>query len=367
MDATDALRRQLLAGQVIPACPLALTPRRRFDERRQCGLCHYYLASGVGGIAVGVHTTQFAIHRPKVGLYRPVLEVVIEALRAARPGPSPSPTRPPGASGHLRERPLAIAGLCGRTLQALAEATLARDLGYDAGLLSLGALPRASEAELLAHCRAVATILPLFGFYLQPAAGGRCLSLAFWRRFSEIAAVVAIKIAPFNRYRTLDVVRAVVESGREDIALYTGNDDHILLDLLTPYSFKVGTQTVRRYLVGGLLGQWAVWTQTAVRLHARCREVAQAGAPVPTDLLRLANELTDANAAVFDAAHAYAGCLPGIHEVLRRQGLLAGRWCLDPTEGLSPGQGAEIDRVCRAYPHLTDDAFVARHLAEGSR
>ena len=338
--------RALRQGVVIPAMPLALTAERRLDERRQRALCRYYLAAGAGGIAVGVHTTQFAIRGPRHGLFRPVLTLVAEEMR-----------RQEKASGTSA---VWIAGACGDTSQAVSEAELARDLGYHAGLLSLAALRDADNSALLAHCRAVAEVLPLVGFYLQPAVGGRVLSFRFWRRFAEIERVVAIKIAPFNRYQTLDVIRAVAESGRDDIALYTGNDDQIVLDLVTPFGFVVGGRAVERRIVGGLLGQWAVWTRRAVELLQACRGLSA----VPAELLRRAAELTDANAAVFDAANGFAGCVPGIHEVLRRQGLLEGTWCLDPGETLSPGQAEEIDRVCRAYPHLQDDAFVAQHRDE---
>lgn len=349
MEGIDRVRQQLAAGLVIPACPLALNQRRGLDERRQRGLFRYYVAAGAGGLAVGVHTTQFAIRNPKIGLLAPVLELAAEEMRWAA----------------ARGRNLAaIGGICGPTKQALREAKLLRDLGFDAGLLSLGALRTAAEAELLRHCRAVAEIIPIFGFYLQPAAGGRVLPYSFWRRFAELEDVVAIKIAPFNRYQTLDVVRAVVEAGRTDIALYTGNDDHIVLDLLTPFRFRHGKKLVERWIVGGLLGQWAVWTSKAVELHASCREAARSGAAAPRSLLRQAVELTDANAALFDVAHDYAGCIPGIHEVLRRQGLLQGTWCLDRAERLSAGQREEINRVYEAYPHLNDDAFVAAHLSD---
>jgi dihydrodipicolinate synthase/N-acetylneuraminate lyase len=346
MDIIKTLRERLGAGLVIPACPLALTSKRRLDERHQRGLCRYYLAAGAGGLAVGVHTTQFAIRDAKTGLFKPVLELVAEEMARA------------GRRGIRGRIPVSIAGLCGVGKQALAEAALARELGYHAGLLSLGALRKVSEAELLVHCRAVAEAIPLFGFYLQPAAGGRLLSYSFWRRFVDIENVVAIKIAPFNRYQTLDVIRAVAEAEREDIALYTGNDDNIVLDLLTSYRFRVGRKFVERRIVGGLLGHWAVWTRRAVELHAKCRRLATNQLPIPSRLLQTAGEITDCNAAFFDAAHGYAGCIPGIHEVLRRQGLLAGNWCLDPHETLSPGQREEIDRVCRVYPHLNDDKFV---------
>ena len=336
---SPAVAQALRRGLVIPACPLALTGERKFDERRQRGLVRYYIAAGAGGLAVGVHSTQFAIRDPRHGLIRPVLELVATELNRAA-GPD-----------FVR-----IAGACGPTAQAVAEAELARELGYHAALLSLGALKDDSEDRLLAHCRAVAGVLPVVGFYLQPAVGGRVLPYAFWRRLAELDRVVAIKIAPFNRYQTLDVVRAMAE--RDDIALYTGNDDNIVADLVTPFRFG-GPE---RRIVGGLLGQWAVWTRAAVKLLAECQRVAEGGGNVPADLLRRGVELTDANAAIFDAAHGFAGCIPGIHEVLHRQGLLAGPWCLDPAETLSPGQAAEIDRVCRAYPHLTDDPFVRDHL-----
>lgn len=352
MATTESVRERLGAGLVIPACPLALTARRQLDERRQRALCRYYLAVGAGGLAVGVHTTQFAIRDKKVGLFKPVLELAAEEMARAR-------SRTADAVFPVR-----IAGLCGPSKQVIAEATLARELGYHAGLLSLGALRDASEDELITHCRAVAEIIPLFGFYLQPAAGGRLLPYSFWRRFAEIENVVAVKIAPFNRYQTLDVIRALAEAGRNDIALYTGNDDNIVLDLLTPYRFRVGGRFVERRIVGGLLGHWAVWTRRAVELHAECRRMAVSRKPISPELLQWAVEVTDCNAAFFDAAHNYAGCIPGIHEVLRRQGLLAGVWCLNPNEVLSLGQREEIDRVCRAYPHLSDDDFVARHREE---
>jgi dihydrodipicolinate synthase/N-acetylneuraminate lyase len=254
-----------------------------------------------------------------------------------------------------------IGGICGETAQAIAEAGLLNSVGYHAGLLSLGALKDASEDALINHCRQIARVIPIIGFYLQPAAGGRLLSYAFWRRFADIENVVAIKIAPFNRYQTIDVVRAVAESGRSDIALYTGNDDNIIIDLLTPFRFEVNRRFVERRIVGGLLGHWAVWTHKAARLLDECHRAIQRE-EIPATLLRRNVEVTDANTAVFDAANAFAGCIAGIHEVLRRQGLLDGIWCLDPNETLSPGQAAEIDRIYRAYPHLNDDAFVRENL-----
>ena len=339
------IRKLLHRGLVIPAHPLALTAGRKLDARRQRALRRYYLAAGAGGLAVGVHTTQFEIRNPRIGLFQPVLALAAEEMDHAG-------------------RPLArIAGICGQTRQAVAEAELSRGLGYHAGLLSLAAMKQASVAELVSHCRAVAEAIPVVGFYLQPAAGGRLLPYAFWRKFAGIKNVVAIKIAAFNRYQTIDVIRAVIEAGRDDIALYTGNDDNIVMDLLTPYRFG----NHERRIVGGLLGHWAVWISKAVDLLARCRRVAERGGTVPTDLLRTSIEVTDCNAAFFDAANNFAGCIAGIHEVLRRQGLLRGIWCLNPRETLSPGQKAEIDRVYRAYPHLNDDAFVARHMEEWMR
>jgi dihydrodipicolinate synthase/N-acetylneuraminate lyase len=342
MDASEtgvALR----AGLVIPAHPLALDAARRLDERRQVALTRYYCDAGAGGVAVGVHTTQFAIR--EAGLLRPVLTLARNTVRSFE-----------AASGRLLVK---VAGVCGSTPQALSEAALARELGYDAGLLSLGALREETTDELAAHCRSVAEVLPLFGFYLQPAVGGRRLDYSFWRRFLEIDRVVAIKVAPFNRYQTLDVVRALADSGRAaEIALYTGNDDAIVLDLLA--DFPVGSGPSVRF-VGGLLGQWAVWTRQAVLLLEALQASRRRGGEGAQGLLSLGHQLTDANAAFFDAANAFHGCIAGLHEVLRRQGLLAGRWCLDPSEDLSPGQEAEIDRVLRAYPHLADDAFVAEN------
>jgi hypothetical protein len=334
------LRDQLSSGLVIPAHPLALNSKRRLDERRQRALTRYYLAAGAGGIAVGVHTTQFAIRDPKHDLLRAVLELAAEET---------------GVAGIVK-----VAGVCGKRKQAVAEAQLARDLGYEVALLSLGSLKNESIAQLLEHSRTIASIIPVMGFYLQPAVGGRSLPYEFWRQFAEIENVVAIKIAPFSRYRTIDVVRAVAESGRaHEIALYTGNDDNILNDLLMP--FDLGGKRMR--IVGGLLGHWAIWTKTAV---AQLQTV-KAASNGSFDILALGAQMTDANAAVFDAANQFRGCIPGIHEILRRQGLLAGRWCLDESEDLSPGQLWEIDRVCRSYPDLQDDAFVNEHLDEWLR
>ena len=336
---------------MIPAHPLALTAALTLDERHQRALTRYYVASGAGGIAVAVHTTQFQIRDPKHGLLAPVLELAAETATAAlRSDP----------------RPFArIAGVVGDTPQAIAEARLAHDLGYDAALVSLGALQDASDARLLEHCRAIGEVLPLFGFYLQPAVGGRVLRYEFWRAFAEIPQVIAIKIAPFNRYQTLDVVRAVADSSRTDISLYTGNDDQIVLDLLTPFP-PLGNSERSMRIVGGLLGQWSVWTHGAVEMLEEIH-AARGADSIDLGWLARAAALTDANGALFDARHAFAGCIAGLHEVLHRQRLLAGVWCLDPNEGLSPGQLGEIDRVLRAHPELTDDEFVAAHVDEWLR
>lgn len=339
-------------GVAIPASPLALTVARKLDERHQRALFRYYDAAGVGGIAVGVHTTQFAIRDPKIGLLKPVLQIGREEMDRA---------------DRARKEPLVrVAGVCGDTRQATAEAQAAKDLGYHAGLLSLAALKSASERQLLAHAAEVARALPVVGFYLQPAVGGRVLPYSFWRKFAEIENVVAIKIAPFNRYQTLDVVRAVVECGREDITLYTGNDDNIVTDLITPFRFSVNGKLVERRIVGGLLGHWSVWTKKAVELLAECHATVGSGRGA-AELIAKGVAVTDSNAAFFDAVNAFAGCIAGLHEVLRRQGLLEGIWCLDPEEGLSPGQADEIDRVCKAYPDLNDDDFIAAHRDEWLR
>ncbi len=344
MAATDAaslarLRARLLSGLVIPAHPLALTDARGLNERRQRALTRYYRDAGAGGIAVAVHTTQFAIR--DVGLLEPVLSLAADASKEGAPGDN---------------RFLGIAGICGATAQAVREAELAAALGYDAGLVSLAALKEVSTSALVQHCRTIASVIPVFGFYLQPSVGGRPLDYEFWRAFLEIEAVVAIKVAPFNRYQTLDVTRALAASGRRDVALYTGNDDAIVADLLTPFPGNETAMPIR--FSGGLLGQWAVWTKSAVEMLERIK----AHGSDSTALLSLGAQLTDANGALFDARNAFAGCIAGIHEVLRRQGLLEGIWCLDPHEGLSPGQVEEIDRVLAAYPDLQDDAFVAENL-----
>jgi len=332
-------RTKLKQGGVSPAHPLALTADRKLDERRQRALTRYYMAAGAGGAAIAVHTTQFEIRDPKVGLLEPVLSLGVEELR--------------------KHDAIKVAGVVGKTQQAVKEAELAARLGYDAGLLSLGAMRDATVQEMLAHARAVAQIIPIFGFYLQPAVGGRILPYEFWRGFAEIENVVAIKMAPFNRYQTQDVVRAVVDSGRAgDIALYTGNDDNIVIDLLT--EFRFGGKSMR--IEGGLLGHWAVWTKRAVELLDRIHATIASGAALDPSWLTLAAQVTDTNAAFFDPPNNFHGCIAGLHEVLRRQGLFTGRWCLNPAEDMSPGQSEEIDRVYRAYPDLNDDAFVADNL-----
>lgn len=339
--ASMALLRQ---GTVIPAHPLALDASRRLDPRRQRALTRYYLDAGAGGLAVGVHTTQFAIR--EAGLYEDVLGLAVET-----------------AAGWT-DRPLVmVAGLAGATRQAAAEARAARGLGYHAGLLSLAALKGSDADALIAHCTEVAKEIPLVGFYLQPAVGGLHLDAEFWARFAAIPEVVAIKVAPFNRYRTLDVVRGVAAAGAEQrIALYTGNDDHIVLDLVTPFTVMRDGRPVTMRFTGGLLGHWSVWTKGAVELFHRCRQAA-AQESVPADLLALDARVTDCNSAFFDVANNFHGCIAGCHEVLRRQGLLEGIWCLDPEEGMGPGQKEEIDRVLAAHADLGDDAFVAANLA----
>jgi dihydrodipicolinate synthase/N-acetylneuraminate lyase len=330
---------KLVQGAVIPAHPLALTAERRLDERYQRALSHYYRAAGADGVAVGVHSTQFEIRDKKFGLYKPVLEMAAGTL---------------ANSGMIM-----VAGVCGKTPQALEEAQTAHDLGYHVALLSLAAMGDAPTSEIIAHVRAVGEVMPIVGFYLQSAVGGRIFPYEFWRQFAEIESVVAIKIAPFHRYATQDVLRGVIASGRSGaITLYTGNDDHIVLDLLSPFTYE-GT-TVR--MKGGLLGHWAVWTKRAVEMHREIRQVVSTNAPLDPEWLVRNGEVTDMNAAIFDVANHFHGCIAGIHEVLRRQGLMAGRWCLNPDDDLSPGQMTEIDRVVAAYPHLVDDEFIKENL-----
>lgn len=338
------LRSHLLAGHVIPAQPLALDAQRKFSERHQRAITRYYVAAGVGGLAVGVHSTQFEIREPQHGLFKPVLELAARTIdeelkKAARPF-------------------IKISGICGRTDQAVKEAELAKSLGYQAGLLSMAAFKNDAEEVMIAHCRRIAEIISVVGFYLQPAAGGRLLGYSFWRKFAEIPNVVAIKLAPFNRYQTIDVMRALAESGREDIALYTGNDDSIVVDLFTPFTFERNGKKVTRSIVGGLLGHWGVWTRSAVKLLEEIK-LARGSATFEKRWLERAIAVTDMNAALFDSANGFRGCIPGILEVLRRDELVPTINCLNPHEVLSPGQAEELTRVAKAYPELTDDAFVA--------
>jgi len=343
-----AQARVLAAGTVVPAHPLALDDDGRFSARHQRAVTRYYLDAGVGGVAVGVHTTQFAVR--EAGLLRPVLELAAEEVR----------THIEGSDRTV----LLVAGACGPADQAVAEAATAREFGYDAALLSPGGLADHSPSALIDRAAAVAEVLPVMGFYLQPAVGGRKLDHVFWRDFADVPGVVAVKAAPFDRYRTWDVVRGVAASTRGDeVALYTGNDDSILVDLLTPFLVRTPDgRAVRRHIVGGLLGHWAVWTRNAVEMFERVRAAVDSGT-APLELLTAAAEVTDANSAFFDVAGEFQGCIAGINEVLRRQGLLPSRRCLDPEEKLSPGQVEEIDRVARSYPHMADDAYVASNLA----
>ena len=339
-DVLALLRR----GAVIPAHLLALDASRRLDPRRQRALTRYYLDAGAGGLAVGVHATQFAIR--EAGLYEPVLKLAANEARTWGGGRAARPV-------------LLVGGLAGKTDQAKKEAAIAQGFGYHAGMLSLAEMKGASLDELIAHCSAVAATIPLVGFYLQPAVGGIHLPAEFWRRFCEIENVIGIKVAPFNRYRTLDVAKGLVAARAEErITLYTGNDDHIVLDLLVPLAVRRGNEEVRVRIKGGLLGHWSVWTKRAVELLERIRNTTEIG----PEILALDSKVTDANSAFFDVAHDFAGCIAGCHEVLRRQGLLEGIWCLDRKEGLSPGQAAEIDRVYAAYPEMNDDAFVRAGL-----
>lgn len=350
---TPELAAAFHEGFVIPAHPLALNERRELDEVYQRVLTKYYIASGAGGIAVGVHSTQFEIRDPKVNLYERVLRLAAEETEQAR----------------LQRPFIKVAGVCGDSEQASEEARISKALGYDAVLLSMGGLHDWSEQDLLRRTEKIAEMMPVIGFYLQPSVGGRWLSFDFWQAFAEIDNVIAIKIAPFNRYQTIDVVRAVCcSSRRNEIALYTGNDDNILMDLLTTFRFETEEGTMEKEIVGGLLGHFAVWTHQAVQLLEEVKRLRKPkGSTLSRDLLTRNVEITDANAAFFDPAHQFAGCIPGIHEVLRRQGLMRGIWCLNPQETLSDGQKEEIDRVYRQYPHLNDDDFVKQHLDEWLR
>ncbi len=348
MDRHSQAMAILKKGTVIPAIPLSLNRQRKFNEEGQRLLARYYLNAGVGGIAIAVHTTQFEIRLPEFNLFEPVIKIVSEEM-----------DRYEKESGRTVVK---VAGVCGEVEQAVREATLLKSYGYDAVLLSPGGLGHLSEEALLERTRAVAAVLPVIGFYLQTAVGGRRLSYAYWQQLCEIENVVAIKCAAFNRYQTLDVVRAAALSSRaEEITLYTGNDDNIVLDLLTEYKFNEEGVEYRKSFEGGLLGHWSVWTHTVVKQFEEIKK-ADADKKITAELLTLAAEITDANAALFDVANQFKGCIAGLHEILRRQGLMEGIWCLNPEEGLSQGQLEEIDRVCRMYPHLNDDAFVQENI-----
>ncbi len=338
----------LQEGTVIPAMPLALNPQRKFDEKHQRILARYYLNAGAGGIAVGVHTTQFEIRDPKYALLEPILSTVVDEINIFEK--------------ETKQAIVKIAGVCGQCDTALKEANLAKDYGYDAVLLSPGGLNNLTEEQIIKQTEIIADIIPVIGFYLQPKVGGRVFTYAYWKKICEIPGVVGIKVAPFDRYLTLDVVRAATLCSRgEEIALYTGNDDNIIIDLLTKYRFKVQDKTFEKRFVGGLLGHWSVWTKTTVQIFKKVKEVCK-NEYLDLELLTLASEVTDANAAFFDAANDFQGCISGIHEVLYRQGLIQGIWCLDPKETLSSGQLREIDRVYEMYPHLNDDQFVRENI-----
>jgi dihydrodipicolinate synthase/N-acetylneuraminate lyase len=345
------IREKIAEGTIIPSIPLALNERRRYDEKRERALIRYYIDAGAGGIAAGAYITQFEIRSPEYNLFEQVMRSVSRIIDEH--------------SARRNKKIVKIGGICGRSSQALKEADFLRENGFHAGLLSMSSFAEDPLDEMIAHVRRVAEILPVFGFYLSPAAGGRILSFQFWRRLAEIDNIAGIKIAPFNRHQTIDVIRAICDAGREnDIPLYTGNEDSIITDLLTEYRIVSRGQEKRLRIKGSLLGQWSIWTQKAVELHKRCLDISQKALPAPQELLTLAAELTDANAAIFDAAHRFAGCIPGIHDVLRRQGFFEGIRCLKSSETLSPGQAAEIDRVYASYPHLRDDDFVKARLPE---
>lgn len=348
-EKTDNILNQIAKGIVIPAAPLALKGNRAFDERRQRALIRYYLEAGVGGVAVGMHFTQFEIRLPGINLFEPVLRTCSGVI-----------DRYTEETG----RPVAkLAGICGHTKQAVKEAVLARELGYDLGVVSMTAFRGAQTGEMIHHLRELAGIIPLFGFYLLTGVGGIVLPYDFWRQLAELENIIGIKIAPFNRYQTLDVVRAVAEAGKEnDIVLYTGNDDSIIHDLITPFKYKVGDSCKTVRIRGGLLGHWAFWTKKAVELLEEIHGITNSGDVIPAELLTRAAQITDVNAAVFDACHTFAGSIPGVNEILRRQGLFEGIWTLKPEEGLSPGQREEIDRVYESYPHLNDDQFVRENI-----
>ena len=345
----ESMLQKVRDGIVIPAHPLALNDNEKLDEKYQRALSRYYIDSGSGGLAVGVHTTQFEIREPHIDLFEPVLRLCSEEIDSY-------------CKERGREDFFKVAGICGDTAQAVEEAEFALYNNYHAALLSLSAFADESYDKMIEHCKEVASVMPVIGFYLQPAVGGRVLSYEFWRRFAEIDNVIAIKMAPFNRYQTLDVIRAVCDAGKEkDITLYTGNDDNILIDLLTTFKIDTNEGVKEVQIKGGLLGHWAVWTKKAVELLEKAKQLRQSD-NISIDTLTLAAEITDSNAAFFDAANSFKGCIAGIHEVLRRQGLMGSIRCLNPEEKLSAGQSEQIDRVYKAYPHLNDDEFVKENL-----
>ena len=338
----------LKLGTVIPATPLALDENRRFDEYSQRLLMKYYLNCGVGGIATAVHSTQFEIRDPEVNLFEPILKLVSDEIDAFE-----------NKTGRVIVK---VAGVCGKTEQAVKEATLAKKYGYDAVLLSPGGLNSLSEDELVKRTKAVAEVMPVIGFYLQTAVGGRHFSFEYWQKICEIPNVVAIKAAPFNRYMSLDIARAAALSTRSDeITLYTGNDDNIVIDLLTTYRFDVNGKRYEKGFEGGLLGHWSVWTKRAVELFERCKNEKTNGT-ISSEMLTLANAVTDSNAVLFDGANAFAGCIPGLHYVLKKQGLMKSLNCINPNEVLSPGQDTEIERIYAMYPNLVDDDFVKENI-----
>jgi len=353
MDRHTKALEMLHNGIVIPANPLALNAERKFDEKRQRMVTRYYLDAGAGGIAVAVHTTQFEIREPQFNLFEIVLKTAVEEIEKFENDNNKTIVR--------------VAGVCGKIEQAVKEAQIAKNYGYDVVLLSPGGLNELTEDEMVERTKAVAGIMPVIGFYLQPSVGGRVFTYNYWERICEIDNVVAIKSAPFNRYLTLDLVRAASLSSRnEKIALYTGNDDNIVLDLITKYNFTVDGKNYEKRFVGGLLGHWSVWTKSAVDMFDTLKKAIESNS-ITTEILSLAIEVTDTNAAFFDTTNGFKGCIAGLHEVLRRQGLFEGIWCLNPNETLSDGQMEEIDRVYKMYPHLNDDEFVRSNLEKWAR
>ena len=348
MDRHTKALKILKAGTVIPATPLALDEYRSFDEYSQRLLMKYYLNCGVGGIATAVHSTQFEIRDPEVELFEPILKLVSEEIDDFEK-----------KTGKVIVK---VAGCCGKTTQAVNEAQLAKKYGYDAVLLSPGGLNDLSEDEMIERTKAVAEVMPVIGFYLQTAVGGRHFSYSYWQRLCEIPNVVAIKAASFNRYMSQDVARAAALSSRSDeITLYTGNDDNIVIDLLTTYKFDVDGKHYEKGFDGGLLGHWSVWTKKAVELFNLCKQEKEKG-NISAQMLSLANAVTDTNAVLFDGANGFAGCIPGLHYVLKRQGLMKSLNCINPDEKLSSGQEQEFERIYSMYPQLFDDDFVKENI-----